>query len=444
MRTTWTKILYFMLFSGFAFIAGSNNMQNCGSDPYGTMLIAQNIAQNHTMDLSARYLNHFRLPSGKLRYQVTNYKGRLQYYFPIGTPLILSPMVAIANHFGYNALDPGANLSGQRPAILVVILLLFLVTWNYIRTFIGSKSISAVISLLIFFGTIVGPTVATGLWSIDIEILLIGITMGMVSEERRSLWVYAVLGAILFLGFLVRPSFAIIIIGVFGLFLARRRYAALALSASVSGILFLGFIMWSFHVYQTYLPPYYLASRLSSATAKEAFLGLLASPSRSVFIFSPILIFIFPLVYRIRDGLFKRDNYDVLVFLSVCFALFTTNVFFSPWTGGWSYGPRILTDMSYIGSLLVFRMSSLYAQKIPTSRTTQWPIILLIIGLAPGLQGIYNPWAQDWNQWPDIGRYGSVVWDWRYPQSLMTHRLLIDKCMTQSKEFKIKHEKCPS
>ncbi len=428
-----------------ALLASANHFVNSIADAHGTLVVAQDIALNHTVTLGGAYGEYFRKPDGSLSYQAFEFgPKRIEYYFPLGTPLLLAPAVAIAHGLGYDALAPGGDAAGQRVAVTLLVFLILVVTYAYLRRYLAGRAGALAASGLILFGTIVGPVVATGLWSIDIEVLLIGTVMLMLDAEALQRPAAATaLGAVLFLGYLVRPSFALIILATFSTLMLRRQYAALLYSGAVSAALLLGFSQWSRHHFGLNLPPYYLGSRLSTADFANAFLALLASPSRSVFVYSPVLLATFALFAASLMGrrMRLRRDADVICLALAGVGLFLLNALFPKWTGGWSYGPRILTDMAYVGALLAFRITDTMQPR--PQRSLRWVRGLLVVGLFAGLQGIYNPLTFRWNAYPDIDAYPQLVWDWRYPQVLTTARLLRGKCATESRELHIEHPICP-
>ena len=79
---------------------------------------------------------------------------------------------------------------------------------------------------------------------------------------------------------------------------------------------------------------------------RDAFWGLLVSPSDGVFIFSPVLVFtLFGTyqIWRLRAG---KDEQLLACFIGASVILFISYCFFGPWNGGnGSYGSRYMTDL---------------------------------------------------------------------------------------------------
>lgn len=428
-------------------VVRQSGLPNSNSDPLGTTVVSQNMLINHSVLLHGKYAKYFLLPNQVVKYQAINTPRGLEYYFPLGTPVLIMPVVAIANLLGYNALHGNTDKELQSIVVSLIIFLLLTVTYGITVIYFHPPS-AAALSLFTFFGTVVGPTVGTGLWNIDIEILLISILLFLVLRyedvdgNKQQYLLGTVLGLSCFLGFFVRPTFAVINVSLFlYMFLSGRR-KLLWISATVSASLLSSFMMWSYVTYQAYLPPYYLASRLSFHSAGTAFLGLIISPSRSIFIFSPVLLFLVlnnKLLRKRQPG--KRTFAGIMV--SAMALLFLINVFFPHWWGGWSYGPRILSDMAYIGSIIaIVTVGSLTAHK---RRKTRSLAVFFIVGVLLNWPGLFIPAALSWNALPNVDQHPSVLWDWRFPQFAMINATLLrHKCITQSKEFHIKTSACPA
>lgn len=415
-----------------SFVVIMDKLPNSDSDPYGTTVIAQNIIINHTLILKGAYADFFKV-GGKLKHQVTRINNRIEYNYPLGTPILSIPFVVVANQVGLNALKQDRTL--QKIIVFMIIFFVLLVTYIISRAFL-SKLNSTIISVLAVFGTVIGPTIGTGLWSINFEVLFIGVTFLFLIKIRLSKSINSImLGIILFLGYFVRPTFAIIIVFTF-IYLAIRNRKSLVLVATTSFVFFALFVIFSLYSYGTYLPPYYHQG-LSTINAYQALLGLLLSPSRSILIYSPIIIL--PILYSLT---MFRSNTSIIYFIGILMmvSLFLINAFWPCWWGGWSYGPRILTDMVYISVILAIMIVG-SAQQNRRKKMIVFMMLLFAIGVFINLPGMYNQYTRSWNAFPDIDKYPQACFDWRFPQFLTTsEEVLQKKCVTQNKEYGIKNE----
>ena len=429
-------VLLALAFAGLFSIAG--HMRAAGGDPLGTMVVAQNILRHSSLTLEGEEAAFFRSDNGGYRYQVNESHGKVEYYFPLGPAIIALPVVGFADLLGVDAASQTKNFGVrndqalQAVHMLVCVYLIIGITYIFARAWFG-PALSAVFATLTLYGSIVGPTVSTGFWSIDPEIVLTGLSLLLLRDgagahaRRRGM----ALGVVLFLGFLCRPTFALFVLCVFGYLVLRNR-SMLFVAAPIAAALLGGFILFSEYHFGSYLPPYYLASRLSSAHALTALHGLLLSPSRSIFIFSPIVL-VLPFVWA--SG-FVRGNRAWMMMLTAAIALqFATNVFFPDWWGGKSFGPRILANMSFLACLLTIESLGHMASG---SRRNALAIVFPIwaLGLAVNLTGLVNDSTNWWNDFPSVDDYPAAIFDWRFPQVLTVNRERLDaKCKAQMPEL---------
>jgi hypothetical protein len=428
--------LLVLAFAGLFFLAG--HMRSAGGDPSGTMVVAQNILRHSSLTLEGEEAAFFRGDDGKYRYQVIESQGKVEYYFPLGPVIIALPVVGVANLLGVDAASQKRTFGARNDQILqtvhvlACVYLVIGITYVFARAWF-SPALSAAFAILTFYGSIVGPTVSTGFWSLDLEIVLTGLSLLLLRSgtSARSWWRGALLGVLLFMGFLCRPTFALFILCVFG-YLALRNRRMLFVAAPVAAALLGGFILFSEYHFGTYLPPYYLASRLSSADALTALHGLLLSPSRSVFIYTPILL-VLPFIWA---GGFVRGRRAWMIMLTGAIALqFATNVFFPDWWGGKSFGPRILTNMSFLACLLTIEsLGHMKSRARRTALAIVFPVWAL--GLAVNVTGLVNDSVHWWNEFPSVDVYPALIFDWRFPQVLTINQERLDaKCRAQMPEL---------
>jgi hypothetical protein len=429
-------VLLLLAFAGLFSITA--HMRGAGGDSLGVTVVTQNILRHSSLTLKGEEAAFFRDDKGGYRYQVIESNGKVEYYFPLGPVIIALPAVTIANLMGVDAASQkktfGVRNDQALQAIhmLACLYLIIAITYVFARAWFG-PGLSAAFAILTLYGSIVGPTISTAFWSIDPEIVLTGLSV-LILRDRASAQTWlrgAALGVILFLGFLCRPTFAIFILCVFA-YLALRNRPMFFVAAPVAAAFLGGFILLSEYHFGTYLPPYYLASRLSSEQALTALHGLLLSPSRSIFIYTPILL-VLPFICA---GGFVRDNRAWMIMLTAAIVLqFATNVVFPDWWGGKSFGPRILTNMSFLACLVTIEALGHIA---PRWRRTAFAIVFPIwaLGLAVNLTGLVNDSTNWWNEFPSVDDFPAAIFDWRFPQVLTVSQQRLDaKCQAQMPEL---------
>lgn len=434
-KETIKVVIFFLLMS---FIVISGGLHQAGSDPAGTTVVSQYILHYHSPLLTGSYANFF---SGHIHYLVRNFKGKTIYNPPIGTPVIIIPIVALANLFKLNALSN--DLTIQMLCVFVIVFFIFWVTYNFNIMFFPTV-ISALLSVLMFFGTIIGPTIGSGLWDQDLEILFTGLTLLiLIKYDLNKNYMSLILGVVLFIGFFARPTFAIVIIFTF-IYLLFKNKKSFFISSIVSFLLLMLFSIASFHFYGKILPPYYLASGKSGIffginNFIYALSGFIYSPSRSMFIYSPVLLILF----FYWGPLFKKP---FIMFSAMALAIMIVKIlsysFFYQWWGGWVFGPRYMAGATYIGYLLsIIAVGYLYNNKKIIHLILMF--ILLFIGLIINIPGMYNTYALAWTAFPDINKYPNVIFSYRYPQfTCVNKNILMKKCLSQTKEFRISNSIC--
>jgi hypothetical protein len=440
LRPRWfTSLLLAATFFAVACVALLGRLQDVNADARGTAVVADSIIRNGSLTLTGDAAGFFRAPKGGYTNQVTATRRGIEYAFPLGPVLIAVPIVFVARLARIDVLRHDGLIQATLVGIAIILTLAF--TYSIARKKFGPTA-SAAASILIFFGTLVGPTMSGAFWSLDCEIVLIAAVISALysDTESRPALRGGALGFILFLGFLCRPTFSPVILGTF-VYLAICNPRKLSGAATVSALLLLSFIVFSSIHFGTYLPPYYLATRLTTATWRIAAEALLGSPSRSIFIFSPVLTLVPFALYR---GMRSNRRHLIAVMAGMILAMFLENAFFYKWWAGYSYGPRISSDLTFTACLLI-----LIAVGTVQDRTRKGfamiAAMLLVIGLPMNVAGIFCRATRLWNIYPNIDEHPELVWDWRYPQFLsISDSRVRAKCHAETIELSLgPFQDCP-
>lgn len=409
-----------------------------GGDSHGLLLVSQSILKDGDIKID-EYRDYFTKESGDMHHAWLEYGDSSYHLFPLGVPILSLPLIAIVNLVGIDVQDVDIFLQKGLASFSAV--LIFLTTLMIARSFLPFKA-SIFISFLGFFGTLVSSTVLSGLWSINYEILIVSIIiLFLVRLEKGNGAIFhpAVLGLLLFLGFLTRPTFSILII-IFFVYLWLKHRSIFLWAAGVSASFLILFIIFSINEYGSFLPPYYLLGRMDLSVFPIAFKSAIFSSSRNIFVWNPFLFILPFLFYQARNSQYR----PLLLALFIAAAGMAIPMFFFPhWTLGHSYGPRGFTTSSYL--FLCFGILCIGLTFNGENKTTNFQKILLIItfsfGVFINIQGSINPYAWYWNAYPDIDDYPEkVVFDWRYPQFLSSRGLLEEKYATQIAEIGLDEE----
>jgi hypothetical protein len=271
-------------------------------------------------------------------------RGHVYSFFPPGNAVLSVPAVVVAELLGEHVIDAHGQadravenrVSSMFAACLMAALVAF--AFATARLFLDRAS-SLAVAAVTALGTSVLSTFSRGLWSQTWAVLLVAIAW-FVALRRSSA---VLVGSLLAWAYFTRPTTAIPALAIV-LYLALDRRRRDALVASIVGALWLAcFVVWSRAAFGSSLPPYYQPARLGNVSALVAFGGNVVSPSRGLFVFSPVI------AWAIVAGalfLFRGNRRAIgVAALLACLGHLALMTSFEHWWGGASYGPRLSSDL---------------------------------------------------------------------------------------------------
>lgn len=300
--------------------------------------------------------------------------------------------------------DPRHDEALQAFLSALVVAGLFLVLERTARLFLPAGA-AFVSSLAFVLGTSITSTFGTALWSHGPSALLSALALLHLASARagnrdpNGLTLGALLGA----AFLCRPTAALPAVLFFGFLLARRRREAIRF-ALAGGAVACFLVASSLALLGTPLPSYYLArSWPVNAQPLVGLVGILASPGRGLFAFSPFL-----LAGLVGWGT-PRLRRDPLFLLASAWAALHAAVVarHADWWGGWSYGPRLLSDSLPAWFLLVVLSAAWLRERVRTplprraAAALAGAAILFSVGVH-SVQGLFNRATISWNDAPNV------------------------------------------
>ena len=149
------------------------------------------------------------------------------------------------------------------------------------------------------------------------------------------------------------------------------------------------------------------------------FMGLLISPSRGLFVYTPIMLFsIFGYIRIFQMINSKIKNFLIVMGMSIL-ALTAVYASFGVWWAGWSYGPRFLTGM--LPALAMFL--GLYIKDITFGIKNRknllvvciFSILLIWSVLAQIVGAFYYPNGM-WDANPNVDHHPEKCWYWNDTQ----------------------------
>lgn len=362
------------------------------------------------------------------------------YWYPIGTPVVALPLMAVtdavlrlagpaADRLVGSHVGPVARAFLQRDYLashlLVEVLLssaivaftavlLFLTA----RMYLGAGS-STVLALLFAFGTSAWSTASRALWQHGPDMLTLTAALYLLSLAARRPCALPWTAAPLTLGYFIRPTSSIIlaVVGAYVFVHHRRQLAKWLLVAAVTAAPFLAY---NFYIYHRPLQSYFLLSLFLAPTPANlgrilsGLAGNILSPSRGLFIFSPFLLFSLAGVWlSFRRKWMTPLTYYLAAALALHWIAISVYIY---WTAGYSYGPRMFVDV--LPLFLFFLIPAflwLHLGDPRRLRSLAFYLCILISVFIHYRGAMY--WAPyEWNaSHPDMTAH---AWDWRDPQFL--------------------------
>jgi hypothetical protein len=324
------------------------------TDSAWTFHLAASMLREHNVDLD-EYSNLIDL---KLDYRLRAIRGHIYYYYPIATPLLVTPVVWTVNllyplshttdFYTYLSThgpdDRTARLEKLAASGFVALatFLMYLVARRYV------SSLQAVVIAFVFaFSTSMWSTGSRALWQHGPSVLFLALALYLtIVVSDRSLAVLCT-GLILGFAYLIRPtnSLSIAFIGLYYVVVQRRKFALYALGV-LAVLLPYGALNW--HLYGNLFPPYsyQLFERLGSPAAiGEGLVGTIVSPGRGLFVFTPVFLFsVYGAYVAMARGAASLRSLEPYL-AAIVVAHWITTSLFEDWGGAWSIGPRYFVDI---------------------------------------------------------------------------------------------------
>ncbi len=394
-----------------------------------SMLLSQTILQRHSVDLKFAQLGGFSSPGTVDLYQTVAVNGRLLYYMPWGGSLLALPAVAALNASGISAIDADGRYDAQGEAAIQRImapLLMAATIWLIFRIALLAGlpvSWALVIAVGTAFGTQVWSTTSRALWSLTwlVTLLTLVIWILMRCEAGKSRFRPILTATLLSWMYFVRPTGSTAIIAIS--FYVLVAYPAALPAYVITGLVWLGaFVGCSFYFFGAPLPPYYrMTWWFSVSEARHRLLGLLLSPSRGLLVYVPVVMFVLYLAIRYWKDL--KHKRLAIVALAAIGANLTLVSMLMLWWGGWSYGPRELTDtipffvlLAILGCRAFLDDSSIGLHR--ASATIAAGLTLLALSVVMNAPGALSGAANAWNAWAHLEEHHDRLWDWSHAQFL--------------------------
>ncbi|HEY5838859.1 MAG TPA: hypothetical protein VIT19_07475 [Pyrinomonadaceae bacterium] len=408
------------------------------SDSKYMLVVSQSLLSHRSFAL-----DHFALPkhepkddgvfvlNGKIP-QLEYVGDHLYYIFPPGSSVLSLPAVALMNRFGLSVINADGthnveNEVKQQTILAAILMALLAVIFYATSRLLLPARWALIVALGATLGTQVWSTLSRGVWSDTWGVLLLAIVVWqlMAARFRNSALRPILLGTLLAWAYFVRPTNAVPLVAVAAYVLIYYRRNFLSFAAAACAWIFL-FVVYSWAHFHKLLPSYYTAKRLTFENFGEGLAGNLISPSRGLFVFVPVTLFVFYLLVRHRRKLGSSGLAHLSLGIVVTHWIAISG--YPQWWGGGSYGPRLMAGvLPWLVLLAIISLDAMlktraeFKDRLRTQfrlANTVGALLLLISVFLNGI-GAIMPATVIWNYKPTrVDRPTTRLWDWRYPQFL--------------------------
>lgn len=396
------------------------------TDSNYSLLLSESLITHHTFTLDQyaipRYPptpQDFALKNGDM-YQLEWVRGRLFYFFPPGTSMLSAPFVAVMKWFGVSPVNADGTYNLQSEIKLEALLSALLTGLTAGVFFLTSRlflsiTTSIIVALGGALGTQVWSTASRALWSDTWGILIFAVVVYLLlrSEVTKRPLQPELLATLLAWSYFVRPTSIIPIVAI-SVYVALYRRDKL-LRFIITGAAWLAlFVLYSWHYFGQLMPNYYLARRLTFGLFFEALAGHLISPSRGLFLYVPVVLFVVWLLIRYREKI--KQNRLLWVSLAVIFVHLIVICGFDHWWGGFCYGPRLMASL--VPWFVLLAILGLSAARV-TKFEAIGGLVLLLASVLVNARGATARETWIWNTVPvNVDAVPAQLWNWRQPQML--------------------------
>jgi hypothetical protein len=402
------------LFAFMFVVYRSNGYESFSGDTLATTLLAYTLVDQHKVDLDAFAGTYAKTPGMSYAFFRSPLTGQLTSAFPIGSALLVTPIYA---YFDWSLKRGGAapdvtslafeprRLHFEKVAASLVAALSVVLFFLCARLFV--RPLPAWIATGAYgLGTNVWAMNSQNLYQhgpSNLAILaLIGCCAMALRSRRPAPWL---LLAGLCAGFMIviRPTNVFYALPAAAFVVARFRarsvpFVVAALAGYAPGLIYdLHFFGRPIGGYPTQITPYVWDARFFGI----ALTGLLASPNRGLFVFSPVLLGALAGAARLRAHA-QRDDVRLLAAMTAgAVVMLLSYAFYNMWWGGFAYGPRFLIDtLPVLCLLLAFALPN-----VILSALLALSVLIQAFGAYAGAAG------SSWNSVPvSVDEYHDRIW----------------------------------
>ncbi|MFM8268949.1 MAG: glycosyltransferase family 39 protein [Pseudomonadota bacterium] len=389
------------------------------ADPMGSLMVSDALLTRRTIKLD-RFGEE---ALEKYGFRIHKKNDHFYYYFPLGTPILSLPLVIMAKAIGLDPKSTDDALQIVACSLTGVLTLWFLFK---LALFFLPPNQATLVASAFWFGSSWASTGGAALWSHNWASLcaLMAIYFSIRSARSGNFKIWPMISLLLFLSYLCRPTLSLL-----SPFLIFFIFSHEPKTGFKTGVLFLGllalFVLFSMSEFNQLLPDYYWPKRLSGGDFWTAIYGNLLSPARGLLIYSPFLVTSWFCFSRRKKEFLKKAWLGIAAGWPLFHLVLISR--FPHWWGGFSFGPRLMTDVLpglYLLTLYSWptRFNCFSGLK-GASHSFLIASIVFSVFVNTG-QGLFNDSTFKWNWQPNIDQKPELIFDWKYPQFLASKKML--------------------
>lgn len=372
-------------------------------------------------------------------YRVYRKEGHIYSSYPVATALIATPVLFLIDRylFYFHEIDLFESMRGSSPSDLVwgihkFISSLFIALTSILLYYIAVHSVSCTTAFFVVFVfafcTSLWSSVTRILWSHSPVVFLVTLSLFIFTKSRLKLARLFLGTTILMLACFFRPIMILptICFTIYSTIHYRKIY-----QKTFFGIFFLVLLFGVYFLTKRHSPSYthffdfFDIKKLFLPFFKKDFylilLGVILSPNRGLFFFTPVLVFsLYGIVLKVKERWFSGLDLTVLsaiilYLIAICYPLRRYQ-----WWAGYAFGPRFFSDIiPYFVYFLIPLVKEISFLPPKNKLLTSLFLFSIILSFYIHYRGanIYATWQ--WNWIPEsIDQSPSRVWDWKDIQFL--------------------------
>ncbi len=437
--TVWIKLRDFiiknnvvLLFFSVYFIYNINCRTLGSGDTIPASLLPFSILEYHNLYMDNFYYYYF--SNYDQLWYFKEVDGHFLSSYPIVTPVLITPLYIISyiilklNNLPIDLFHPGfaktvcvmEKLSASLIAAMSVVFV-----YLSVKQLINAK-VAFVVAVLFAFATNTWAISSQALWQHGLVELLLAmcIYLVLINEKKYSNKIIVSLGALSGLFVFNRPIDSVLLVPIlyYILDMQDKKIIYYMTAAFLSGA---PFLLYNVYYFGSLFGGYTDLLKMFDFSPEMAarFAGLLISPSRGLFIYTPITLLSILGFAEVRRISHKRIKKFLIMMGISCLSLVIIYSSFIIWWAGGSYGPRFLTGM--LPALAIFLGFFIRDIKLNLSGFKNLSTIFVVSTLifwsffTQFVGAFYYP-NGNWDGDPNVDLHPEKLWDWRDTQLTRT------------------------